>query len=387
MSNKIFKKKKRNERFEALMKSIRASDEFSYIFHSIAEEKPLKEILEHLGYSKQRLHVQKITLFDMILKAEPEIQKYIDEFSVYLDLKNVFEVEWIEIIKAIMIYKNKHITYERLGKNHIVLIDKAFAFKQNNNRELMVFIANCLPCPIDFLAAKTELEAKKLKELIAVVYRNKFIVMDNYILSSIKKSIFVAIANFAKVFDGNAKELFEKFYLKYPDLLSNVRIKNFDDFSHTINRHMGLFPLFIQVDGKYELVRHVRDGINHKISEKLVNMAVELSRDKKTVDMRYLIKEICKQEETNIAPMALKDLLLASGKFHKGKRLVVFPIDEFGKYYNITLVELIDEVKQAGITEISDIIDELYKRGRSVAKQDVQVAMKKIRIEKCQKNI
>ena len=223
-----------------------------FIIIGFNENKSIAEIAENIGISRQALHLRFIALCDVIENIEPKIKDIYDSFDTYLNLNLVADVFWRKFIAKLVVFRNKDIFISNIKENHlcdIKLYHHAIYVKKGNYTSVVSSflkpIKNELPISVIKFASDLELNDAKLEEFLENLFHDKVYIIDRYILSTQRGSLFKALKLYCNSeeinYQGNLKELYNKFDSKYKFIFERFNIKNYEDFITYIKKQMQTF--------------------------------------------------------------------------------------------------------------------------------------------------
>lgn len=248
-------------------------DKYDYIVLGLKESMSYIEIAKSKDIKMPTLQKQTLALFRELENIEPKITKLWQEFDVYLDLKEVVEPFWINIVKRIVILRNQSVFVSPLDIN--LIVTKKLYHKVNNitpkkpkkpytaiSVEFLKPFGKEIPCRVEDVAKELDVDASKLQYIIDRLFFEKIIMIDGWLLAlrtSIFKSMVIYGSSDKIFYEGTLRGLYEMFNKKYSKLFKKHKAKTYDDFIIQVKKKIDIFSFVgVSVDGEYENRRYLK---------------------------------------------------------------------------------------------------------------------------------
>lgn len=376
-------KNNNNKKIDALLADLSNNDSYSYLINSINKGKKSKEMREHLGVTRQRLHQVFINLYKRLIEIEPKLEELADSFDTFLDLTDIVEPFWASLVADTLCFLNKEITKIEINQRFFLYHKDLQVLRVGSKLNIQL---KDIPFKIDDFAKKANFNAEILTECFNTLYKNDFIIFNGYVLARNYHTVFSAIHHYGLLFDDSTKEMFDKFNEKYPIALEQSDINTFEALMDSLSRKIHSFnDAFIWVDkGHYESINYLNktDVVFHKteLHDKLVEVAKNITkRIPCSFDLLFLLREIERTDDSlynqikDMPQQHIKKVLLDSEFYVLVHRFILI---EKSKYENcldrFKLKELIHSIiKENGSMKKSEILAELEKSGRIIKTQSL----------------
>ena len=203
-------------------------------------------MIKELGVTRQYISLLTIEATKKLFEKIPILEKICIEFDTYLDLNEIVEDKFINLVEKAFITSNKNIKSAH-KRGH--LITKKLSFPKTRPTFPLFVLSHggvIEPITIKELALKHDVNYDKFNKYINNVMRDYFFIYKEYIVSNGLNQIIKLLENISKIhYVISLKEVHEYLMKEYPNVCIKKNITTMKKFYHKITRSPTDYSEFI----------------------------------------------------------------------------------------------------------------------------------------------
>lgn len=242
-----------------------------FIVEGLGKKLSFSEIAKKENVSKQNIHERFSRVCVSLEEFEPKLVDLYTNFDTTLDLTLVINNYWLGFVARLVLLRNNKVFLSNTKEYLIVTVKlqhKKVHIKKGDyftiSSPFLQELRGKLPVKVESFAQKLGVNPTKLQDFLEDIFSSKVYIIDDYILSVQKGSIFNAIRLYCTSeeisYDGTLKELYKKFS-KYENVFKQFKITNYKEFYNHLNSQMFLYAKFLEKDKntkRYEVKNYLK---------------------------------------------------------------------------------------------------------------------------------